>query len=1185
MPSEQFEHIQRIRNEWQRVSESDRGRDSLNNALELLADGLYSRDPHFIFELIQNAEDNSYDEPSPSLSFRLTKIDPTGSEGSDGALIIQNNETGFTDRNVSVICKVGATTKQKAQGYIGEKGIGFKSVFRVTENPHIFSNSYHFCLPERDEETGLGYIVPQWVDTPPEDLNFSQTNIILPLTKAGFGYDKIEEMLLEIEPETILFLSKLQEIRIQTDTGTDLTILKNAEELPKMEVLVEGRRQGCSFSTVDEFLVCTKTFHKPVEIHHEKREGINERDVSIAFPLDENATDIRKIFAYLPVSETDFPFLINADFILTSSREGLQQDEPWNRWLIDCVADLVTSKLFPLLKEEQLLTVPFLEALASSLRALEEDERNLFYPIFSKVSETFSTQEFLPTDDGTFVSAENAKLARGDAVRNLLSHAQLGALFPGSESEIKWLSADITSGRAPNLRRYLRDLGIKEVAPATFARRLSPLFLASQSDDWFIEFYRFLSRQSAVEQNLRTEPILRLQDGSHVKPCQEDGSPNAYLPIGTDTDTSLPIVKLEIVQNEDALGFLKKLGIPEWDIVEEVIRDILPKYEAEPPKMPMEAYRRDFAKIEHAYKTDSTEQKKRLRQALFNTPFILVENPPAGDSNYLKPPQLSFASDDRLWANFPGNYSPVSVRKEIFEFLKVLDIQEWNVVDEVIKTILPKYDADSPKVPLQEHRADFAKFADAYTTGSYFQRTRLHDKLQVTPFILTQCHDADKLVYRKPDELYFPTEELRLYFEGNASCRFVSSEYAEIHHNMLKELGIRDSILVVCQSSPGLINDITLDKRYYHRRGLKGFDPDIEVVGLANALKNPSRAKSEIIWNRIAVPYRHCIRGTVITSSRQDFSRSASFYREEETVSQHLGRLLIEKAWLPDADGNLRKPSELTLENLPESFERDKRLADLLGMKKDKVAELAAEAGVSEDAIRELMENPDEYAEFQEWKAAKQAEQTPPIQEHPGAETPDPHRIDYPDEVKKSFNRAGETELRPSAMDEDPVTNPERRRQKVSEEHRERLEDEPSDDERRKRTRRTILEGPDPQVREYLAEMYDGKCQICSGTFPERNGQPFFIANYIVERRISRAVDTSANALCLCADHFARWRHGAVEAEAILSQIENFRTKSEGGVREPVLELKMCGEECEIRFTEKHILDFQELLKASKDEV
>ena len=1190
VPSEQFEHIQRIRNDFQATK---RVKDSLNNSVQTLAADLYNKHTHFIFELIQNAEDNAYDEPSPSLSFRLTKTDPTGSEVADGALIIQNNETGFCHENVDALCAVGKTTKQKAHGYIGEKGIGFKSVFRVTENPHIFSNGYHFCLPERDEETGLGYIVPQWVDSPPEELNLTQTHIILPLTKVEFGYDKIEEMLLELEQETILFLSKLQEIRIETDTGTDLTILKNADEFPKIEVLIEGRRQGCPCSKVDKFLVCTKTFHKPVEVHHEKRERVNERDVSIAFPMDENPTDSGKIFAYLPVSDTRFPFLINADFILTSSREGIQQDEPWNRWLMDCVAEVVASELLSLLKAEQLLTVSFLETLARSLKNFAADEKDLFYPITRKVREALMTQEFLPANDGTFVSAKNAKLARGDAVRNLLSHAQLGALFSGSENGTKWLSADITENRTPILHRSLIDLGIEEVIPMTFARRLSLPFLAAQTDDWFIEFYRFLSGRSTVTRVLRTEPILRLQDGSHVKPFQEDASPNAYLPlVETDTDPSLPTVKLEIVQDEDAREFLKKLKIPEWDIVEEVIRDILPKYVDDSPTVPMETYRSDFAKIVHAHNTDSTKRKAQLRKALFATPFVFLENPPAGSANYLKPAQLYFANDDRLWGNFSGNYSRVSVRKDIYEFLKSLGTRKWNVVEEVYKTILPKYVTGSPAVPLQIHRNDFAKIADAYTTSSHLQKTDLCEKLQGIPFILAEHRDAAEPVYRKPDELYFLTEELRLYFDKNVSCRFVSSIYPETHFDMLNELGVRVSIPVTCKSRPGLTDDITLKRewksgKHCHRRGLKGFDPDIEVKGLADALKNPSRAQSEIIWKCLALPYRHCIRGTVIWSSRQDFSHSALVYEEEETVSQHFGRLLVEEAWLPDSDWNLHKPSELNLDELPESFERDERLADLLGMKKDKVAELAAETGVSAEVIRDFMQNPDEYAQYKAWKAEKQEQHQPASTglENPESASVPPRRIDYPTEVETAFNRDGETEIYSTITGDGTVTNPARRREKMGEEHRELFKDEPNDNARREQTVRTILEGADPQVREYLSQMYDGKCQICNETFPERSGQPFFIANYIVERKIARAVDTPANALCLCADHFARWQHGTVEAEDILVQIENFRTESEGGQCEPILEIKMCGEKCAIRFTEKHLLDLQELLKASRDEV
>lgn len=344
-----FEHIKNLRKESQA---SQRIKDSLNNSIQALAKDLYSKDTHFIFELIQNAEDNSYGKSEPSLSFRLTKNDPTGTSGTYGALIIENNETGFSPDNVDAICAVGKTTKTKIQGYIGEKGIGFKSVFRVTTIPYILSNGYRFCLPEYDAETGLGYIVPRWNEDLTKQFDPSQTTIILPLNKEGYGYDKIEEMLRDIEPESILFLSRLKEIKIITDTGDTLTILKDDSKMPLIQILVEGEKNGESFSVVEEFLLYTQSFDKPGDIKQEKREEIEDREVSIAFPLNEDHGGKGKIFAYLPVrSDTGFPFLINADFILPSSREDIQ-DVSWNRWLMNCVANLVADAL-PFLREKE----------------------------------------------------------------------------------------------------------------------------------------------------------------------------------------------------------------------------------------------------------------------------------------------------------------------------------------------------------------------------------------------------------------------------------------------------------------------------------------------------------------------------------------------------------------------------------------------------------------------------------------------------------------------------------------------------------------------------------------------------------------------------------------------------------------------------------------------------------------
>ena len=710
MRSKQFKHIQKIRNDFHEASKIERVRDSLNNSIQQLAEGLYSERPHFIFELIQNAEDNKYenrDRYQPYISFHLTKTDPTLTVDSDGALIIKNNEIGFKHDNVNAICAMGKTTKKKDQGYIGEKGIGFKSVFRVTDNPHILSNGYHFCFPEFDEETGFGYIVPQWIDTPLEGLDLSETRIILPLTKEGFGYKEIEKMLQDIEPEVILFLSTLQEIEIKTDTGDDFTILKDDSAMPEVQIIAGGKKQGLAFLNTGNYLVCTDSFSKPADIHHKKREGIENRDVTIGFPLDENSTAIRKIFAYLPVKTTDFPLLINADFILTSSREDIQ-DVPWNRrWLMICVADLIAKELLPLLKERKFLSVDFLEALAGKLNDLSKNENDLFYPVFSRLRETFMNEEVLPANDGTFVSAQNAMLTRSTAVRNLLTYAQLDFLFPRSDvesdSEMKWLSADITQDRTPNLRQYLiRFLGFQDVTPPVFSDKLSIDFLCRQSDEWFVKFYVFLSGRSALWNSevstLRTKPILRLENGTHVNPPKNRLTSDVYLSLDAETDSSLPIVKSSISQDKGAHKFLKELGIPEWDIMAEVIRQILPKYWNNPSSISNTDYNLDFSKIVRAYATvaDSQKKKDQLREKLLTTSFILTESSGTNDRIYLKPNQLYLGSGGELWSNDSiGTYSRVSVSKEVCKFLRTLDIQKWDIVDEVIKTILPKYKTKS----------------------------------------------------------------------------------------------------------------------------------------------------------------------------------------------------------------------------------------------------------------------------------------------------------------------------------------------------------------------------------------------------------------------------------------------------------------------------------------------------------
>lgn len=1009
------EHIRKIRDDFQA---SQRVKDSLNNSIQALANDLYSKDAHFIFELIQNAEDNDYLVADPSLSFRLVKTDPTGTKGSSGALIIQNNEIGFSPANIDAICAVGKTTKSKIEGYIGEKGIGFKSVFRVTSNPYIFSNGYSFCMPEYDKETGLGFIVPQWIDQVQGGFVPSQTTIILPLDKTDFDYGKTEEMLRDIKPETILFLSKLKEIKIKTDSGDDLTILKDDRKAPKVQIMVEGIIHEKSFSNVDEFLLYNKTFDRPSYISHEKRVGIDKRDCAVAFSVSENEECKGKLFAYLPVrSDTGLPFLINADFILPSSREEIL-DIPWNRWLMDCVAELTAGAL-PQLKGNRLLTIDLLESLASGMLKIIED--SMFYPIVVAVREALMNEDLLPADGGIFVSARNAKLASAEWLRKLLRDEQLRLLFM-TEASLKWISGEVTEKARHDLWKFIREeLKVEEVTPDSFVRKVDSLFFKKQTDEWFIEFYKQLVGKNALWKKasnswldsagpLRAKPFIRLQDGSHVKPFRDDDSPNAYLPAGANNDTSLPIVKVVLTEEEDARRFFTELGIPELDSVAEVFEHIIPKYSSSTPPVSSEEHKRDIEKVRQAYKTDSQEKKQRLKKALQETAFILAKTP-----------------------------------------------------------------------------------------------------------------DSDRTAYRKPSEVYFPNETLKIYFSGNSTVGFVSSGYEESALDMFKDLGVSEDVRVCkrCPDHRGFIK--TRDCHGSHERGLNGFDPMIQVEGLKHALALPSLKRSTFIWNRIAIPNYTCIRGIVESSSKQTWEDSS----KENRVSD-FGRLLAESPWLSILDGTFVRPCELRLVDLPDSFNRDDKLADLLGMKKDDVAILAEKAGIPAEDIELMRQHPEE---FQQWKTAIAARNEKPM---------------FPTRT---------------------VANPERRQERLAEQLADATDKEYEERERSVRTTMGSIDPAEWLRNEYTNEADQMVCQICKNEMPfkKRDGEYYFEAVEALSRD-HFAKEHEAQYLALCPLCAAKYKEFIKHDEVAMKTFKNTIVISD----RLDVPLVLGSEKTSIRFVETH---------------
>ena len=100
--------------EQRRLFETHREREG--RSLHRLSKELYSRDSHFVLELIQNADDNSYNVDN----FSLIETATVAFILEQDRITILNNELGFSEANIRAVCDVGKSTKGvHRKGYIG----------------------------------------------------------------------------------------------------------------------------------------------------------------------------------------------------------------------------------------------------------------------------------------------------------------------------------------------------------------------------------------------------------------------------------------------------------------------------------------------------------------------------------------------------------------------------------------------------------------------------------------------------------------------------------------------------------------------------------------------------------------------------------------------------------------------------------------------------------------------------------------------------------------------------------------------------------------------------------------------------------------------------------------------------------------------------------------------------------
>ena len=535
-----FEDLRAKRARWVAANdENDFGRGIWNATVAKYADPT-----HFVFELLQNAED----EGARLATFRL---EPE-------AIVFEHDGAPFRREDVIGITGIGNTTKLEEANKIGCFGIGFKSVFVVTPAPEIHAtvdgaplafSIHNLVVPEHIPYAGVAGL----------------TRVVLPLPaeEASGFLDAVRTQLRAVGPRAILFLDSLSELSwSDASTSERYAAVTGVGGIRTLSREVGSDRQD------QAYLVLSRAVEHP--------DAKRALAVKIAFRLNAvgeivRETEPTRLSVFFETEEkTGLEFHLHGPFALTDNRANVKRGDPWNSQLVTELARLLTSSL-PDLRDRGLATRGFLGVLPNARDQLEEP----WTALRDAAVVAFKAEALTPAQFGGHAPATT--LMRGPAeLREFLRDEGLAILHDGGAR--RWsISGTQRNDREDN---FLASLGIPDWSWAEFSgalanglayarRQTVSDWLAGLDDAVLRRFYILLDTVLRTLRNnaqLAMLPIVKLEDGAFVRPGR------ALLPPAEDRDdqdlaaSGLVLVRSGVLAGrgrKEVIEVLKRLGAHE----------------------------------------------------------------------------------------------------------------------------------------------------------------------------------------------------------------------------------------------------------------------------------------------------------------------------------------------------------------------------------------------------------------------------------------------------------------------------------------------------------------------------------------------------------------------------------------------------------------------------------------------
>ena len=415
---------------------------TLASLLSVGADGLYTNELRFLFELIQNVDDCDYENPD-DCELRIHF------DFNYGTITLEYNEVGFSPENVFSITGIAEAAKNISPDRIeiGEKGIGFKSVFGVADKVLVQSGMFSFMLYENN------FTVPEERYDGFSGVSGTKLTLFMKTKNPGNRDDnalarergaicrKIYDKLVSeyctktalFNKNPILFLNKLTKIKMYFDCfdSLEFTVSKGLEKTRTPEGI--DREDGVVISSSmsarhrymnkqETTIVCTR-YTMPIEYNRDM--CVSRYDSKTAFqkkrmqlqaviPNPEYVSEVGSgaLYSFLPTQvKTTVPVSCHIPFKLDSSRENVddQGENAWFKHSRDEFARMLRFMYIDyarLVKNEILTYVP--QARGHFFAIDKNNDKLLCLKSNVYLGSAFLQERILYTEENHFVSAAEA---------------------------------------------------------------------------------------------------------------------------------------------------------------------------------------------------------------------------------------------------------------------------------------------------------------------------------------------------------------------------------------------------------------------------------------------------------------------------------------------------------------------------------------------------------------------------------------------------------------------------------------------------------------------------------------------------------------------------------------------------------------------------------------------------------